>query len=107
MSHWSPYDSTSRPVERRPAQLTIACRDTQVDVEGRTLDPDGPYIHRKGSYEYYGDIQVRLPKDANEIACSAVFVVPNPSPANAAYSLDSLVGWYRRLGELRNELSGP
>lgn len=38
------------------------------------------------------------------IGTSAVFVVPNPSPANAAYSLDSLVGWYRCLGELRDEL---
>ena len=35
-----------------------------------------------------------------------VFVVPNPSPANAQYSLDDLAGWYRRLGELRQELTG-
>lgn len=34
-----------------------------------------------------------------------VFVVPNPSPANAKYSLDDLVGWYDRLQELRLELS--
>ena len=32
------------------------------------------------------------------IGCTRVFVTPNPSPANAAYSLDDLIGWYRRLG---------
>ena len=38
------------------------------------------------------------------IGSSRVFVVPNPSPANAAYSLDNLVAWYRQLAELRHEL---
>ncbi len=33
-----------------------------------------------------------------------LFVVPNPSPANARYSLDDLAEWYRRLAELRQEL---
>ena len=37
-----------------------------------------------------------------DIGGSTVFVVPNPSPANAAYSLQDLVGWYRRLKELRD-----
>ena len=40
-----------------------------------------------------------------DIGRSRVFLVPNPSPANAAYSLDVLVCWYRRLGELRDELN--
>ena len=31
---------------------------------------------------------------------SRVFVVPNPSPANAQYSLEDLVGWYQQLGKL-------
>lgn len=31
------------------------------------------------------------------IAGCRVFVTPNPSPANAAYSLDVLSDWYRRL----------
>ena len=35
----------------------------------------------------------------------SVFVVPNPSPANAQFSLDDLVWWYKRLGELREELA--
>lgn len=31
------------------------------------------------------------------IAGCRVFVTPNPSPANAAYSLEEIVEWYRRL----------
>ena len=30
---------------------------------------------------------------------SCVFVVPNPSPANAKYSIADLTGWYRELGD--------
>ena len=40
------------------------------------------------------------------IGNSRVFVLPNPSPANARYSLDDLTGWYRELGEWREELKG-
>ncbi len=35
-----------------------------------------------------------------------IFVVPNPSPANAQYSLDDLVGWYKKLADFRSELIG-
>ena len=41
------------------------------------------------------------------IGSSLVFVTPNPSPANAAWSLADLVGWYRRLAALRDGMSGP
>lgn len=37
------------------------------------------------------------------IGASKVFVMPNPSPANAFYRLDDLVGWYVELGKLRDE----
>ena len=43
------------------------------------------------------------PQD-RDIGVSRVFVVPNPSPANATYSLDDLVGWYRRLKQFRDGL---
>ncbi|MCH7712129.1 MAG: mismatch-specific DNA-glycosylase [Chloroflexi bacterium] len=39
------------------------------------------------------------------IGRSQVFVVPNPSPANAQYSLDDLVYWFRELLDLRTELA--
>ena len=37
------------------------------------------------------------------IGQSRVFVVPNPSPANAQYSLQALVEWYQQLGKLRSD----
>ena len=40
------------------------------------------------------------------IGASRVFVIPNPSPANAQYSLDDLVSWYRQLAQFRRELLG-
>ena len=50
------------------------------------------------------DARPELGTQPRAIGTSAVFVVPNPSPANAAYSLDTLVGWYRCLRELRDDL---
>ncbi len=47
-----------------------------------------------------------LGQQQRAIGDSRVFVAPNPSPANAAYSLDDLAGWYRRLKCLRDELAG-
>ena len=41
------------------------------------------------------------------IGSSLVFVTPNPSPANAAWSLADLVEWYRRLADLRDGMTGP
>lgn len=38
------------------------------------------------------------------IGDSLVYVTPNPSPANAAFSLDDLSAWFRRLARLRNRL---
>ena len=38
------------------------------------------------------------------IGPSRVFVVPNPSPRNAVFSLEALVSWYRRLKDLKDTL---
>lgn len=60
------------------------------------------------AYLKYGEGSNDKPKlglqDLN-IGQSRVFVVPNPSPANAQYSIDDLVSWYQRLGKLRKELA--
>ena len=40
------------------------------------------------------------------IGASRVYLVPNPSPANAVFSLDTLAEWYRRLGVYRDQLKG-
>ena len=47
---------------------------------------------------------IELGLQSHKIGNSRVFVVPNPSPANAAYSLDTLVGWYQALSVLRQRL---
>ena len=39
----------------------------------------------------------------NGIGASAVFVVPNPSPANARYSVDDLAAWYDRVATVLSE----
>ena len=39
------------------------------------------------------------------IGSTRVFVLPNPSPANARYSLDELASWYRELDRWRIELT--
>jgi TDG/mug DNA glycosylase family protein len=41
------------------------------------------------------------------IGRSRVFVVPNPSPANAVYRLEDLTAWYLRLRDFRDELRKP
>ena len=38
------------------------------------------------------------------IGNTRLFVVPNPSPANAQYSMAALVHWYHQLGQFRQEL---
>ena len=47
---------------------------------------------------------MELGRQGHVIGSSRVFVLPNPSPANAQYSLDDLTGWYRALAEWREEL---
>lgn len=49
---------------------------------------------------------VSLGLQPHSIASSHVYLVPNPSAANAAYSLNTLVRWYKGLHALRCELIG-
>ncbi len=57
-------------------------------------------------YSEETDERPELGLQARSIGRSRVFMVPNPSPANAAFSFDVLVHWYCRLKELRDELKG-
>ncbi len=45
-------------------------------------------------------VDVALGGQPDRLGESRVFVAPNPSPANASYSLDDIAGWYRRLADL-------
>lgn len=58
-------------------------------------------------FRQYADgvkVKPELGPQPDPIGASRVFVAPNPSPANAAYSLDVIAGWYAELAALRNEL---
>ena len=60
------------------------------------------------AYLKYGegaDEKPALGLQQRTIGTIRIFVTPNPSPANAQFSLDSLVYWYRQLKELREELA--
>ncbi len=59
------------------------------------------------AYLKYGEgvnEQPELGRQERCIGSSRVFVVPNPSPANARYSLDNLVYWYQSLADFRSQL---
>lgn len=49
-------------------------------------------------------LKPKLGEQVERIGDSRVFVAPNPSAANAAFSLDVIAGWYQELGELRDTL---
>ena len=55
-----------------------------------------------GRDEAAGELGLGL--QPREISGSKVFLVPNPSPANARYSLNDLAGWYCQLKAYRDGL---
>ncbi len=60
-----------------------------------------------GNYLRYGEGTRASPVlglQNRSIGTSVVFVAPNPSPANARFSVEDLAGWYRKLNSLRAEL---
>ena len=65
--------------------------------------PAVAWFHGKLAYRNFAHYTGQVPADCAwgwqpvRIGDSAIFVSPNPSPANAAYSLHALVGWYRQL----------
>lgn len=75
-----------------------------------TLGAGIVWFHGKVAYKNYlkysgdrddGDVEWGL--QPFRIGGSRVFVAPNPSPANAVFSLDDLIGWFNRLAELSDE----
>ena len=56
-------------------------------------------------YSGLGKFQIQWGLQEFNIDKSIVFVTPNPSSANAAYSLQALVAWYQKLHALHCEIS--
>ena len=57
-------------------------------------------------YAEAAKVKPELGEQSVPLGSSHVFVAPNPSAANAAFSLDVIAGWYRELSELRDRLKG-
>ena len=90
----------------------------------RRYRPDVACFHGRTAWEHFrrgvlGDVpgvfalgaQSHEPRPLGPTRC---FVIPNPSGANAHYSLRDLTGWYDRLadflreiGTLERDISGP
>ncbi len=68
------------------------------------------WFHGKVAYKQYLSVLKNKTADIEwglqslEIDSSTIFVTPNPSPANAVFSLDDLIGWYSELKQLRDQL---
>ncbi len=71
-----------------------------------TCRPRCAWFHGKLAYENFArhvgldSGQSRWGRQEPLIGGTWIFVSPNPSPANAAFSLDDLVVWYDRLADL-------
>ena len=50
------------------------------------------------------NIAPKLGMQELQIGNSRIFVTPNPSPANAQYSIEDLARWYKELGDARSKL---
>ena len=62
-----------------------------------------------GQYLRYAEGSKEKPELGRQplhIGVSSVFVVPNPSPANAKYSLNDLADWFNQLQAFRLEMAG-
>ena len=60
-----------------------------------------------GNYLRYDEGTSENPKlglQTRRIGDTVVFVVPNPSPANASYQLCALIEWYQKLSKLRDRM---
>jgi TDG/mug DNA glycosylase family protein len=61
------------------------------------------YLRHTGGYRG----PIAWGEQAIPIGTCRVFVTPNPSPANAVFSLQDLVGYYRRLKHWNDRLAAP
>ena len=75
------------------------------------LRPGVAWFHGKQAFGMYLRHAENLPETKLDwgaqrrlVAGCRVYVTPNPSPANAAYSLDDLIRWYRRLARYLRKL---
>jgi len=106
-------DLIKRPTSQASGLNVADYREGAPILKAKLLDyqPAIACFHGMMCYRAYLKYADSLPEDRPEkpglglqpgtIGQTRVFVVPNPSPANAQYSLQALVEWYQQLGNLR------
>ena len=67
--------------------------------QGKPLADMRQFVEDIKAVPRVGEVMTHLGFQERRIGTSCVFVVPNPSPANAKYSLGDLAEWYGRLRE--------
>ncbi len=73
-----------------------------------TFRPAIAWFHGKVAFKQYLSVlkieqkNVEWGEQKSQIGQSRIFVTPNPSPANAVFSLDDLIVWYTELKYLRD-----
>ncbi len=82
-----------------------------LDGHLRTYRPRIAWFNGKGVYQSYlrygrgiRPPALALGEQAQMLERTIVFVTPNPSPANAAFSLAALTAWYRQVAACRERL---
>lgn len=76
-----------------------------LEAKLRARAPRCAWFHGKLAYRQFlrhsslTATEVAWGLQPGRIGPSAIFVTPNPSPANAAYSLADLIAWYDRLAD--------
>lgn len=86
-------------------QGAAALRERLLAATPRIVSFHG--VTAASQYRRHADgVRQRVPLGLQEwrIGAALVFVTPNPSPANASFSLEDLTTWYGRLRELRDKL---
>jgi TDG/mug DNA glycosylase family protein len=95
------------------SDLRAADFRTWAPLAKRKLEQAAPLVvcfNGLTGYRWYmqyaegGKVKPALGPQRDRLGVSTVFVAPNPSPANATYSLDVIAEWYRKLGVLRDQL---
>ncbi|MSQ17841.1 MAG: mismatch-specific DNA-glycosylase, partial [Dehalococcoidia bacterium] len=105
-------DVVKRPTSQASGLTTVDFRYWAPMLKAKLLQyqPRIACFHGTMGYRAYlkhGEGLERKPVlglQEHRISASRVFVVPNPSPANAQFSLEELVRWYGELKQLRDEL---
>ncbi len=104
-------DVVKRPTPQGNALKAADYRHWAPLLRGKLLQCQARHVCFHGLMAYKAYLQYAegekasplLGPQPNGIGSSAVFVVPNPSPANARYSVDDLAAWYDRVAAVLQE----